>query len=198
MGENEWDRYVRELVEREKKAKNQCYQLAKKYFPEDEFEIKRVNAYFDDQGRVRCLVDFKNKYFEPFDCGDYCWASAYSDEEYEECVETCEENLEAALTNSVEFLTDGTVLEATIAGDCGPAWCYEDEEYEEFERRRKEFFNKFDKIGCKISEGWIHPHELIGGTEWEEPPATCFYHMEAKREGMCRVDKVLDAMREVW
>ena len=183
--------------ERYKKAEKTCSEFVEKYFPKDKFDVK---GYFVSprDGKFTCVVDFKKKYFEPFDCDEYCDRVSYDEEEYEGCLETCKDNLEKALTSSVEMLPDGTVVEATIAGDCHPVWSDEWEETKEFEKRQKEFHEKWEKAGCQISDGWIHPHELIGGAEWEEYPATCWFHPSAKNEGTCRIDKVLDIMKEVW
>jgi len=176
---------LQEIIRRERKVKRACEVLATKYFPKSEFEIKSVDGYIDSKGRSHCLIDFKKRNFEPFDCDEYCDRVSYDEEEYKGCLETW-------------MLPDGTVVEATVAGDCNPVWSDEWEDVEEFEKRQKEFHEKWEKVGCEISDGWIHPHELIGGAEWEEYPATCWFHPSAKSEGACRIDKVLDIMKEVW
>ena len=186
-----------EWEKRYKEAEKKCEELIAKHFPKDEFDVKDYFVTSED-GKFACVVDFKKKYFEPFDCDDYCDQISYDEEEYEDCINNCKENLETALTSSVKMLLDGTVLEATIAGDCRPVWSDEWEEEEEFEKRQREFYEKWEKAGCQTSGSWIHPHELIGGAEWEEYPATCFYHMTAKKEGTCKIDKVFEIMKEVW
>jgi len=187
-----------EIVRREQKVKKTCEALAAKFFPDNEFEVKSVDGYIDLKGRSHCLVDFKKRHFEPFNCDDYCDQVSYDEEGYNQCLEDCKFNLDKNLTNSVDMLLDGTIIEATMAGDCRPVWSDEFEEWEEFEERRQKFYEKWEKAGCKVDDGWIHPHELIGGAEWEEYPATCFYHMTAKKEEECKIDKVLDIMKEVW
>jgi len=189
---------IQELIRRERKVKEACISLAAKYFPKDEFEVKRVDGYIDLDRKSHCLIDFKKRNFEPFDCDDYCNQISFEREEFEKCLNDCNFNLERNLTNSVDMMLDGTVIEATIAGDCSPVWSNEFEEWEEYEERRQKFYEKWEKAGCETSDSWIHPHELIGGAEWEEYPATCFYHMTAEKEGSCRIDKVFEIMKEIW
>jgi len=172
-----------------------CKVLAERIFPEDKYEVKSVYGYIEED-RGKCVIDFKRKRFEPFDCEEYC-GMVGEEEEIEECVETCEENLEHVLTNSIKIdLETRTVEEATIAGNCDPIWCTEEETWEECEDRREKFFNQFRKLGCGITEAWIHPHELVRGGEWEEYPAVCFYHPKAIKRGECLLGELLREILE--
>jgi hypothetical protein len=143
-----------------------------------------------------CLVDFRDREFEPYmpvSCEEYCEIHE-EEEEYNECVDSCKENLEHASISSVMFDPKSLqVKEATIAHDCYPLWMAPEEDEKEFEKRRKEFKKKFEKIGCLVDpENFehIHPHEIAGAAEWEEEPSVCYIHPQ-HLDRKCRIDELL-------
>jgi len=174
--------------EAETKYEQICRQIADRI---PNIELKGVQAY-TLEGEPLCLIDFVRKNFEPhIDCKDYC--EYVYELEYEECVEECEEKLEMALIGSIAFRLDGSIVESTIPASCEHIYPYEEEDIEEFERRKARFFDRFHEIGCEVKEDWIHPHELIEEVPelWEyEYPALCYFHPEGK-EGKCKVNDVM-------
>jgi len=172
---------------------SECEILAKKFFKKDKYEIKEVT----DLGN-KCLVDFVRKDYEPnMDCEDYCSMITETDEEYEDCLETCKLNLEASTIGSVTFDKETLSVESsTIPGTCEYVWMSEGEEPEEFQRKQEKLFNEFREKGCEIKESWIHPHEIAWGREWEEEPAICYYHPRAKHKGRCKLPSVLKIVEE--
>ena len=194
---NEWANY-RQKYER---AKERCEEIAKEFFPEDKYEVTYVEPVIDRV--MKCRISFRRKKFEPnIDCEEYCaalyeWGEGGVD--YNECVEDCRENVASVTTNTVLIgMETLSVFESTFVGECWPIWIAPDESFEEKEKQFKEFGEAFEKIGCGITEGWIHPHELVPGAgEYEEEyPACCFYHIKALRPGECRLPEVLELIEE--
>jgi len=186
----------------EKKVE-ECKSAANRLFPSNLYEIKNV---FPSNGF--CLVDFKRKNYEPdIDCDEYCDLNAFSEEDYDDCKQSCKENVEAAVTSSIIFdPKTESIKESAITGQCGLSWFTAEEtpeeEWPEKEKKLAEFEDKFRKIGCTISDSWVHPHELAPvGQEVEEPPAVCYYHPQASEQPLspelkCKVSEVLKLIEE--
>lgn len=193
---------MRRLRELEEKTRAKCEEIAKKYFPKDKYKVTGVYPMITAEGKPVCIINFRRLTYEaPVDCYELCerlvpWGE---EEKYDECVSECEDNLKLITTNSVEV--DPETLEvksSSVAGSCHPIMPEPEEEEEEFEKRREEFYKSFEKIGCELKEGWIHPHELARGTvgvEIEEEPVTCFYHIKSKNGG-CKLPDVLRLVEE--
>jgi hypothetical protein len=159
---------------------NKCQEIAKKYFPEKDFEIVHIYEY-----EGGCVIDFKRKKFEPYiNCEDYCNEISYlfEEEEIKECIEECEDTLKTAVTGSMSInIEDHTIRESTIPGSCRFVWTEKEEETKEM----KEFENELKKAGCETTSTWIHPHELISKAgEFEgEYPAVCYFHIYGCKAG---------------
>jgi len=187
----------------EKEAREKCRLIAEKYFPKDKYKVTNIWPSLTPNGKITCTINFKRKTYEPpIECDELCnryipWGEA---ERYDECVDECEENLRVMTVNSVEVDPETlTVKSSTVIGGCHPIVQTPEEEYEEFEERQSKFYESFEKIGCTLKEGWIHPHELARGAigyevEMEEP-ASCFCHPKTMN-GKCKLPDVLKLIEE--
>lgn len=169
-----------------------CEAIGKKYFPEDKYETRFEDYY------TTCSIDFADKFLldtvsEEVGCDDHCTAF-YSEpeqaEEYETCLEDCEENVKAAATGSVSVEKDTLeVNSATIPIE--PVELMEEEGGEMVfsEKKERELRNKLSRIGCVPEElSWIHPHELRPHVvEWEEEPAIYYIHVKKAEKGKCKL-----------
>lgn len=176
---------------------NICEFWVQRYFDPTKFEIKGVYIYEDpNTGKITCIVDFVRKDYRPdIDCEQYCSEQMFylnrSEEEYEECIETCKENLEILITGSIKFdPVTLEVYESTIPGTCYYVWGTDEEEWK---KEKAELLKLIESYGCKYSENWIHPHEIAElGVEYEEEyPAICYYHLNS-----CRLPAILKIVEE--
>jgi len=182
-----------ELKAREERAREKCGIAVGLHFPRDKYEILEVMPIPGD-GSDKCEVDFKRKQYQPeIDCDEYCEGAAEpGEEEYNQCVEDCEDTLRTSIIGRVAFDADTlSIEEGTIPGSCEHVWMSEGEDPEEWEKERKKLDRKFEKTGCQLGEAWIHPHELVGGVEWEEYPAVCYAHLVSTKERECKVPDVM-------
>lgn len=172
-----------------------CGDIAKHLLPDA--EIRRAMDMHMEDG-LYCLVDFKRRDVEAdVDCDDYCF-DIEREEEYDACVNECEETKSEAEVGSAIFHSETYSLrEATLPGGCGVIYMPIDVDEEKWEKRKNEFIDKIRGLGCKFQEGWIHPHEIARyGYEVEEEPAICYYHVEAEKPGACRLPDVLKIIGE--
>lgn len=192
-GEEYWREYERRQAELQKK----CEEEVKRVFGGTPFTVLRVTPAVENG---TCVVDFKPIDVDPYEyvnCDDYCslaYEQDYADygdeldeEAYDECLKTCEENVESALVSSVEF-KPGTleVVEATIAMDCTSVLG---------ENAAGRIVNRFAEAGCFVNPDaseFIHPHELAEyGYEVEEEPTICYVHPKSMNNMQCRLDKLI-------
>lgn len=133
-------------------------------------------------GKWRCVADYENidlyNYFID-SCSYNCEAVTRTAEEYESCMNSCDEEIRLAARGSISFDPNTLeVLESTIPTTC-PV-----EENEELVTRPEKVVEKFRKYGFEAQEaGWIHEHEFVrdylGTYEPEEEyPAICYIHVK--------------------
>jgi hypothetical protein len=182
-----------ELERSRKDAEEKCRSLAKELFPKTRYNVKRAWVVSENPvapTEFKCMIDFVRKDYSPdIDCESYCEGV----ENYRECVRNCRDNLKSAIVSSVKVdLNTRSVEESSITGLCEYAWGDPEEDYEEFEKKVKEFEKEFKEIGCDVSGGWIHSHEIasLGYEVEEEYPAICYYHPKKSDSG-CKIDDVL-------
>ncbi len=169
-------------------------------------EVRSVTPFMASQGQPeRCVVDFKRVGFEAeVDCEEQCEAQdlGNGDEEkaFESCVEDCEHSRDKAEVGSFVLFPDGTVKEATIPASCRGIYGDEMDSERDMKHDAAAVKRKFQAIGCNVAEGsWIHPHEIASGSEAEmEMPAICYYHVGARRPGLCKVDMVLKILEALF
>lgn len=181
---------------------SRCREIAERLLTERGFVVEHVDALEDGT----CVVDFRERDVNPYeyvDCDTYCnelaseyeeergWGDYEEEDEYERCLNECEENVLSALTHSVRFKPDTMeVLEATIAVPC--EWLGIGLEREEERKRR--FARRFAEAGCFVNPDayeFIHPHELAGYYEVEEEPTICYVHPRSTPYSVCRFDKLV-------
>jgi len=188
-----------ELKAREERAREKCGIAVGMRFPSDKYEVLEVIPIPGD-GSDRCEVGFKRKAYEPeIDCDWYCEGTAgMEEEEYNQCLEDCKDTLRTSIIGRVAFDADTlSIKEATIPGSCAKVWMDEmEEDPEGWEKERAKLDKKFEKTGCHLGEAWIHPHELVGGAEWEESPAVCYAHLTPAKEGRCRIPDVMPLIEQ--
>jgi hypothetical protein len=192
-----------EAERRGRELSEKCRRLAEESFPKEKYQLKRVMSLGPYVEPAGCVVDFKRRGFEAdVDCEEYCGGMHPPEGEeeegnYESCMEDCRSSKDLAEQGSVELHLDGTVKDATVPGSCATVWGPgPGEEEKEFERKRDEIEQEFKKAGCTLDTSWIHPHEIAGGTEWEEYPAVCYFHVKAAAEGKCKIKDVLKIVEE--
>jgi len=118
-----------------------CKELAKRFFPEKNYEIHRVNTLTDTKGASSCLVDYYDNSVDAdidieAECDRKCgygfdFESAEEEKEYDECIEDCTKNLEESvsrsLVGSVMFDENSLRVEAaTLPVNCSYVWHSED------------------------------------------------------------------------
>lgn len=173
-----------------------CEEIANKYFPKEIYETK-VYDYVDT-----CVIDFRDKSLtsdvkDIVQCDIRC---EVEEEDYDECVKECEENVVLATTGSIEIdKKTGRIRSSTIPVNCSIFYEEEDWEFGFSEKKERELLSKLYRLGCvECDIGWMHPHEFMPHpTEWEEEPAICYIHIKSSAEGKCLVPDVLKTLETV-
>jgi len=143
-----------------------------------------------------CSVDFQEEDVRSevegiVDCGEKCEMIFEEEEEYDECVKDCGENVNIYTTGSLVLdPKTSEVLDAKIPVSC--SLFYRRDKYGEMEWSEKaigKLSEKMRGIGCEpIGEAWMHPHEFVSGFgEVEEEPAICYVNVKRMKEGGCKI-----------
>lgn len=187
----------------------ECEKIAQCLF-RDDVEIRAV-----EQREQFCEVAFKDSNIETevesmVECDDRCLSKGdYETEEYNECVESCNDAVQSSVVGSILVDKDLSIREATIPVSCVHVLGTDEIPREvsvlkDFGGRQPEpespeakLLRRLRMLGCKKSEiGWRHAHEFMPNpVEWEEEPAFCYVHVEAQESGMCNAKQVLPLLR---
>ena len=177
-------------------------------------------------GENRCIADFVDddvlsEVQGAVECEERCDAKygwLHGEEEggqgqatVSECIAECEREIEIRTTGSVVYHPETLSLEdATLPLGCSrfvDEQAFYGQSVDVEGKEAKKLLRKLEKLGCRgMSTDWMHPHEFVGGEEWEEDPGVCYVHIKSAGRhggagaglhelGRCRVT---DVMREVY